>query len=120
MALILFIEDDELLQVDGQMVLRDAGYDVALASTGADACVLLERHCDRVSALVTDINLRGPMSGWQVAEAARRLNGALPVLYVSASEHGDFAARGVPGGGWVSKPFGWSEVTRAIAAMVRT
>jgi len=119
MALILFIEDDGLLQADGEMMLIDAGYDVMLASSGADACSLLQRHCEQVSALVTDINLHGPMSGWQVAEAARRLNPALPVLYVSASEQADFPACGVAGSYWVSKPFEWSEVTQAIAAMVR-
>src|SRR5215213_6956552 len=95
MSLILYTEDDAILLADGDAVLRDAGYEVLLASTGAEACALLGSQGARVSALVTDINLAGEMQGWSVAEAGREINPDLPVVYVSASDRREFARRGV-------------------------
>lgn len=117
MLRILYVEDDAVLQADGGAMLEEAGFEVALAATGPDACVLLDRRHHQIDALITDINLDGPMSGWRVAEIARALNPELAVLYVSASERCDFATCGVSDSRWVSKPFAWSEITEAIAAM---
>ena len=119
MSLILYTEDDAILLADGDAVLRDAGYEVLLASTGAEACALLGSQGARVSALVTDINLAGEMQGWSVAEAGREINPDLPVVYVSASDRREFARRGVADSVWIPKPFQWSRVIEALAALLR-
>ena len=119
MSFLLYVEDDPFLQIDGQAALGAAGYDVVPASTGIEACEFMRTHRDCLGVLVTDINLCGRMTGWQVAVAGRELSGSLPVVYLSASDAGEFAARGVPGGVWISKPFEWAAVVETIGSMCR-
>jgi CheY-like chemotaxis protein len=118
MALILYTEDDAIMQTDGYAVLGDAGYEVMTASTGAEAIARLREQGARVSALITDINLSGQAEGWSVAEAGRAIRGSLPVIYVSSSDRGVLAVRGVQGGIWVSKPFEWPRLLRTMSGML--
>lgn len=66
---ILIAEDNEALRRQFEHVLHDEGYDVSCVDSGEDAIDLLtSRHFDLV---VTDIEMRGVMSGVRVA--GRRL-----------------------------------------------
>jgi|GraSoiStandDraft_4_1057263.scaffolds.fasta_scaffold190160_2 DNA-binding response OmpR family regulator len=118
MPLILYTEDDAILQAEGDMFLADAGYEVMTASTGAEACALLREHGPRVSALITDINLSDGPDGWRVAEVGREIRGSLPVLYVSASDGDAFRARGVRNSIWSPKPFEWPRLLRTVSHML--
>ena len=44
MSLILYIEDDALLQIDGDAALKAAHHDVLSASDGEAGCALIGRH----------------------------------------------------------------------------
>lgn len=116
--MILYVEDDALLQMDGSQVLEAAGYQVVLASDGDEACAALRRHGDDLSALMTDIRLGGSIDGWAVAEFGRTIIERLPVLYMTGSEGGDFAARGVARGLMVLKPFCWPEILRSVSVLL--
>jgi DNA-binding response OmpR family regulator len=118
MSLILYVEDDAVLQVDGEMALKSAGYDVVLAADGAEGCAAIRKHGMRLSVLMTDIRLAGPVDGWEVAELGRSINERLPVLYMTGSESEEFAARGVAQGVLVSKPFAWPDVIRSVGALL--
>lgn len=117
MPIILYIEDDPILQADGELVLTDCGYEVLLASDGATACGLLNQRGAELCALITDINLSGPMQGWEVAEFGRQLCPSLSVLYTSASERSGFDARGVARSVWVPKPFVWGQVLVHVGSL---
>lgn len=114
MSLILYAEDDALLQADGELALQSAGYEVVLAADGEDACSALRRLGTRLSLLMTDICLGGPVDGWQVAELGRTINARLPVLYMTGTDGADFARRAVAQGVMFGKPFGWPQVLRAV------
>ncbi|MGF1626659.1 MAG: ATP-binding protein [Alphaproteobacteria bacterium] len=79
---ILLVEDDELVReyVAGQ--LDGLGYVVVPVGTGPEAIEAL-RKADDFDLLFTDVVMPGGMSGRQLADLARELRPALPVLFTS-------------------------------------
>jgi hypothetical protein len=71
-ALLLLVEDDELLHPSLEDALTEGGFEVKLATNGAEGLALLETHKDAIRGLITDINLgRVLMAGtWRGARAS--------------------------------------------------
>jgi CheY-like chemotaxis protein len=61
-----------------------------------------------IDIVITDINLGGPTSGWDVAECFREERPDIPLLYVSADKVNQ--ERCAPGGVFVAKPFQRREI----------
>ena len=113
---ILVAEDEQIVRVLVRKVLEQAGYMVLLASGGAEALQLAERHPGPIQLLVTDVVMPG-MSG---RELARRLVERRPmtkVLYLSGYADDAVERHGVldPGTAFMQKPFSPS----ALATRVR-
>ncbi|WP_126172617.1 response regulator [Altericroceibacterium xinjiangense] len=114
---ILLVEDDPQLRLLIARALKEHGYDVLTASTGAEMQVLLENG--RVDLVVLDIMLPGKNG----IEILRRLRteSDLPVIFISA--RGDEADRviGLELGAddYLPKPFGTRELIARIAAVLR-
>jgi CheY-like chemotaxis protein len=85
---ILVIEDDPPIQVVVEDALADGGFEVAIAPSGEEAVTLLKGGRSKYRALVTDINLRGRIDGWEVARQAREIDPDFPILYITAA-HAD-------------------------------
>jgi two-component system, OmpR family, response regulator len=101
----LVVEDEGLLRLELAEELIAAGWRVREAETGDEALRLLaqiQAHGGKIDFLVTDIRLRGPVDGWQVAEAYRKAWPGLPVIYVSANPIAE--TRKVAGSAFLSKP----------------
>jgi CheY-like chemotaxis protein len=84
----LVVEDEWLLRLELAEELAMAGWQVREAGTGEEALKLIEQikaEDGHVDFLVTDIRLGGPVDGWEVAEACRKIWPGLPVIYVSAN-----------------------------------
>jgi CheY-like chemotaxis protein len=81
---VLVVEDEWLLRMELAEELGEAGWRVMEAASGEDALRKLA-SAGKVDFLVTDIRLAGAVNGWDVAEAARRRDPCLPVIYVSAN-----------------------------------
>ena len=79
---ILLVEDDDGVRRFGAGALRDAGYRVVEAPTGPDALRELAADAD-VALLFTDVVLKGPMTGRDLAEAVLLARPGLPVLYTT-------------------------------------
>ena len=80
---VLVVEDDVLTRIDIAGAFEASGWAVLEAASGESALELC--HSDtHVDALVTDIDLGGGASGWDVARAFWQRD-VLPVIYVSAS-----------------------------------
>ena len=118
MPLVLYVEDDALLQLDGEIALTEAGHDVLLARDGVEGCDLLRKWGRRLDALVTDIDLPGGVDGWAVAELAREFRDELPVIYATAAPRAEVAARGVPNSLMTPKPFEWPQLVRNVALLL--
>ncbi len=69
-------------------------------------------------ALVTDINLKGRMAGWEIAQHAREIDPTFPVVYMSGAAAADWPAKGVPNSIMLAKPFAAAQLLTAVANLL--
>lgn len=116
--LVLIAEDASEIRSILQISFEDGGFDVVLVATGEEAVEALDAQGDALRAVVTDINLGGKTSGWDVARHARELKADMPVVYMTGSEGKDWASLGVPNSILISKPFAPSQVLTAVSQLL--
>lgn len=116
---VILVIDDEVLILDLiQTALEDGGYTVRGVMTANEAIALLETDRARdLDGLVTDVNLEGRLTGWDVAVRARELRPDLPVVYVTGDSGHEWEARGVPGSVLIHKPFAPAQIVVALATL---
>ena len=85
-----------------------------------EAVTLFREHGHNCRALITDVNLGGELTGWDVARNARENFPTLPVVYVTGDSAHEWAARGVPNSILVSKPFVSAQIVNAVATLLNT
>src|SRR5574338_645677 len=78
---LLIIEDEERMRRLFELVLKPAGYDLVLASSGADAVRLIQDQSP-FDLIITDLQL-GAVSGMEVLEAAKQSMPDVPVLIIT-------------------------------------
>jgi DNA-binding response OmpR family regulator len=117
-ALVLVVEDEELIQMLVEEALTPAGYEVLLAVSGTEAITRLEDDPATIQALVTDVRLGAGSTGWDVARRARELIHDLPVVYMTADSGADWSSQGVPNSVLVIKPFAMNQVVTAVSALL--
>lgn len=113
---ILVAEDDDDVRAYTVDCLRELGYRVLEAHDGPSALRLLERQQQPIQLLFTDVVMPG-MTGRQLADEARALQGDLKVLYTSgytrnAIVHGGRLEEGVE---MIGKPFTFATLAEKIA-----
>jgi CheY-like chemotaxis protein len=74
----------------------------------------------KYSALVTDIHLRGPMKGWEVARLIRQIDPAFPIIYMTGAAADHWASQGVPNSILLKKPFAPAQVVAAVSQLLNT
>jgi CheY-like chemotaxis protein len=79
---VLVIEDDFFVRYDIAGCLREAGYAVVETGSGEEALALCKSGMS-IEMIVTDINLGGSASGWDVAKRFRSEQPDMPVIYIS-------------------------------------
>jgi CheY-like chemotaxis protein len=102
---VLLVEDEVVLRWSIAEALRDAGYTIVETASGEEAIALCESHVS-IDVIVTDINLAGVASGWDVADYFRAHRPEVAVLYTSGRQIDP--ARRVSGSAFVSKPY-WND-----------
>lgn len=117
-ALLLYVEDEVLLQEVLIAALTDAGYEVLAVTTGDEGIETLQSRSGELRGLITDINLGTGPDGWDVARRARELTSGLPVLYVSGASHQDWTSKGVPDSVMIIKPFAPAQIVVAISGLL--
>jgi PAS domain S-box-containing protein len=91
---ILLVEDEPAVQLLERRVLETGKYEVLVASNGAEALNLLDKHQGRIDLLVTDVVMPG-MSGRELAEAVSRRRPGLPALFLSGYTPDEVLRQGV-------------------------
>jgi DNA-binding response OmpR family regulator len=116
---IFVVEDEAMVREVLDHGLTDVGYDVVMACSAEDAMSALDDEASSYAVMITDIELHGPLTGWDVAKHARSINCGLPVLYMT-SEGGrrDFILKSVPNSGLLIKPFEISSLTAAVSQLL--
>jgi DNA-binding response OmpR family regulator len=115
---ILVVEDDQLIQAMVEEALSDGGFGSAITASGEEAISLLQGTEKQYRALITDINLLGRLNGWEVARVARELNPTVPVIYMTGTDGGEWASKGVPNSVLLSKPFAPAQIVTAVASLL--
>jgi len=106
---VLIVEDELFLRWNLADHLRGAGHLVAEVDSAQRAIALCQSGT-RIDILITDIQLSGLGSGWDVAEAFRALSDKIPVIYTSGNARDP--RRTVPKSVFVNKPYEPTEVVR--------
>ena len=112
----LVIEDEWLVRVNIVSELKERGWTVVETATGEEALALLAGR--EVDVVLTDIQLAGPMNGWEVAHAVRTAKPDLPVIYASANASDPL--RRVEGSLFFSKPYDPADVVAACHLLTAT
>lgn len=113
---VLVVEDEFLLRCDVAEQLQDCGCTVLEADSGERAIAMCKSQMP-VDVVLTDINLNGGPSGWDVAEAARAARPGVGVVY--ASGNGVDHSRCVSGSVFFSKPYRVSDILAACRRLSR-
>ena len=116
--LLLYVEDDPLIQLTVVESLEEAGFKLLVADSGEQAVQLLVAHAADLRGLITDVNLGEGPDGWAIAREARQLVAGLPVVYVSGASEHEWTSRGVPGSTIIAKPFASTQLVVAISALL--
>jgi CheY-like chemotaxis protein len=115
---ILVVEDDALMHAMVEDALTEGGFEVAIAPSGEEAMTLLTGLKGKYVALVTDINLRGQIDGWQVAKRAREIDPQFPVVYMTGASADDWGSKGVPNSILLNKPFALAQLVTAVSQLL--
>jgi len=116
--LILVVEDELLIQELVKEALAEGGFESEITASGEEAIALLQREAGKHRALLTDINLEGEITGWDVAKRAREINPDLPVIYMSGGAADQWPSHGVPNSILLKKPFAPAQVVTAISQLL--
>jgi DNA-binding response OmpR family regulator len=112
---ILIVEDDLMIHHMVEEALKEAGFGTAVASSAEEAVTLIRGKVMNYQALVTDINLEGRMTGWEVAKQARQIEAAFPVVYMTGAAGDDWTSHGVPNSILLVKPFAPAQLVTAVS-----
>lgn len=119
LPLILVVEDEYPLQAVVEEALLEAGFETDILSSGEEALTLLfQGGAKDYKALVTDVNLKGRLSGWDVARRVRETNPTFPVIYMTGVASDEWASRGVPNSILLQKPFAPAQLVTAISNLL--
>lgn len=111
---ILLVDDDALIAMSSVDMLEDLGHEVVEANSGAQALDLI-RSGQHFDLMITDYSMPG-MTGAQLAEAAREINSALPI--VLATGYADLPAGTDIDLPRLAKPYSQTQLAREIGKAV--
>jgi PAS domain S-box-containing protein len=116
---ILVVEDDDDVRAYTVDCLRELGYRVLEAHDGPAALRLFERQEQPIDLLFTDVVMPG-MTGRELADAARKRQRRLRVLYTSGYTRNAIvhAGRLDPGVDVIAKPFTFEDLAEKVRDML--
>jgi len=79
---------------------------------------VLQGEPTKYRALLTDIDLKGKLTGWDVARRARELDPEMPVIYMTGASADDWPSHGVPNSILLNKPFAPAQVVTAVSQVL--
>jgi CheY-like chemotaxis protein len=107
---VLVVEDDAAVRGACADTLRDSGYEVIDTPDAMEAFRLIADH-GGVDLLLTDLGLPGGVSGRVLADAARNVDPAMQVLFITGYAPADAQERG---GGMLVKPFTQTQLAEKV------
>nr|WP_249804992.1 response regulator [Bradyrhizobium sp. CW4] len=116
--LVLVVEDERLIQELVEAALTEGGFETEIVGSGEEAITLLQDDATNYRALLTDIHLKGTLTGWDVAKRAREVNPEIPVVYMTGAAASEWPSHGVPNSVLLNKPFAPAQVVTAVSQLL--
>jgi DNA-binding response OmpR family regulator len=120
LPVILVIEDEDSIQAVVEEALTEGGFATDVVASGEEALTLFSGGLRSYKALVTDVGLKGRLSGWEVAAKIRETDPGFPVIYMSGAHADEWASRGVPNSIMLAKPFAPAQIVTAVAQLLNS
>jgi DNA-binding response OmpR family regulator len=118
LPVILVIEDEYPIQEVVEDALTEGGFAADILSSAEEALTLFKGRVKDYKALVTDVALRGRLSGWEVAAQIREVDPGFPVVYMSGAHGDEWASKGVPNSIMLTKPFAPAQLVTAVSQLL--
>jgi DNA-binding response OmpR family regulator len=118
LPVILVIEDEYAIQGIVDDALTEGGFATDILSSGEEALTLFRGGLKNYKVLVTDVALKGRLSGWEVAAQIREGEPNFPVVYMSGVHADEWASKGVPNSIMLPKPFAPAQLVTAVAQLL--
>ncbi|WP_244442310.1 response regulator [Bradyrhizobium sp. OHSU_III] len=115
---LLVVEDEYPLQDLVVEALREGGFDAAILSSGEEALTLFRGKVAPYRALVTDVNLKGSLSGWEVAKQITEMAAGFPVIYMTGASADQWTSHGVSDSILLLKPFAPAQLVTAVSQLL--
>jgi DNA-binding NtrC family response regulator len=116
MAMILVVDDEPGIRTLMALALRQEGFSVLTANTGADAIEIWRSHRDGIGLVITDVRVAG-IDGPAIARAMASDDPGLPILFMSASNLPDMSQ--VERAGFLGKPFTIERLVEEVRGLMR-
>ena len=117
--MILLLEDEPLIAALMEEALQEGGFSVTLAADGPTAQAALMSGIE-FQGMVVDINIPGPLSGWDLGRMGRTQFPQIAVVYATGHGELDWPSEGVPGSVLISKPYAPAQAITALAHQLNT
>jgi two-component system, cell cycle sensor histidine kinase and response regulator CckA len=116
---VLIVEDEEMVRSLAGRALREHGYTVLEARSGADAIRQLQSRPSGIDLVITDV-VMPEMGGRELGRRLKVLRPSLPVLFMSGYTGEDVIQRGLmdPDAPFQQKPFSPEGLARAVREML--
>lgn len=116
---ILVVDDDQVMRETTCEVLRDLGYDVIEASDGERGLNMYEQYAKDIALILTDV-VMPKVGGVELAQAVRRTNKRVPILFVTGYDKNDVAGAElkIEVSRVLNKPFEFGKLSQTIQTMI--
>jgi CheY-like chemotaxis protein len=98
--------------------VTEGGFESEILSSGEEALTLFKGGTKDYKALVTDVNLKGRLDGWEVARQIREIDPAFPVVYMTGAAAQEWGSQGVPNSILLEKPFAPAQLVTAVSQLL--
>ena len=116
--LVLVIEDEAPLQGLVEEWLTDSGFAADILASGEEALNRFKSGFKNYRAVVTDVNLKGELNGWDIARQIREIDPAFPVVYMTGAAADEWGSQGVPSSILLAKPFAPAQLVTAVSQLL--
>src|ERR1700752_1919847 len=120
LPVILVIEDEDSIQAVVEEDLTEGGFATDVVASGEEALTLFSGGLRSYKALVTDVGLKGRLSGWEVAAKISETDPGFPVIYMSGAHADEWASKGVPNSIMLAKPFAPAQLVTAVSQLLNS
>lgn len=114
---ILLVEDEEIVALMVQSVLKKEGYEVFPCKNAQEALSLAESR--KIALLIADVNLPGSVDGVALARKLREKEPLLPIILTSGSYDGTQRIHDELKALLLSKPFRKSELLEKVGQLLQ-